>query len=150
MKRILHTIATGCYIGYLPWAPGTWGTILIGIPLYLLVQSLGDLGYGIVLALLIVLSICAAHVEETQQGEEDPHIVVIDEVVGYLFAMLLVPFTITNVVLSCGLFRLFDIIKPYPIGFLDRNVKGGLGITLDDIAAGLLANISLRFLNWML
>jgi phosphatidylglycerophosphatase A len=148
LETFLHCIATGLYTGYLPWAPGTWATILIGIPFYLGVQSLGKLGYGIALIPLVFLGIYAAGFVEAQQEKSDPHFIVIDEIVGYLFAMVLVPLTLRNIILSCALFRLFDIIKPYPIGLVDQKMKGGAGIVLDDLIAGIFANLTLRALNW--
>jgi len=147
VKTFLHAIATGFYTGYLPWAPGTWATILIGIPLYTVVHRLGNLGYAIVLALLLILSIYSAGATALQKGQDDPHCIVIDEVVGYLFAMICMPCTITNIAVSCAFFRLFDIIKPYPISLADRKVTGGLGITLDDVLAGVFANLSLRLVT---
>ncbi len=148
VETLTHAIATGLYTGYLPLVPGTWGTLLIGIPLYLAVHRLGTVLYVAFLAVLSLVSIYTAERLELRTAQRDPHCVVIDEVVGYLFATAFLPCSLTNIIFSFFLFRGFDTIKPYPVGLADRKVRGGLGITLDDILAGILANISLRIIHW--
>jgi phosphatidylglycerophosphatase A len=83
-------------------------------------------------------------------GSKDPSAIVIDEVIGMIVTLLALPFTATTVVLGFILFRLLDIAKPFPIGWLDRRFSGGLGIVADDVAAGVVANMVLRvMLIWI-
>jgi phosphatidylglycerophosphatase A len=80
--------------------------------------------------------------------ERDSPKIVIDEVVGYLTAMAFLPRTLTTVVGGFLFFRAFDIIKPYPIGFIDRNMKGGFAVVLDDVVAGVFVNFFLRAIQY--
>lgn len=149
MDTFVRAVATGVFTGYLPWVPATWATLLVGIPFYLAVHGLGPLGYTAVLVALTLVSIYTAGRMETSTGQRDPHCVVIDEIVGYLFAMAFLPCSTATIALSFFLFRGFDIVKPYPVGLADRTVRGGLGITLDDIIAGVMANICVRGIHWL-
>ncbi|MBI5827764.1 MAG: phosphatidylglycerophosphatase A [Deltaproteobacteria bacterium] len=97
---------------------------------------------------LISMPLAAEMVRYT--GKDDPTIVVIDEVAGFLISIFLIPFTAFNVILVFILFRFFDILKPYPAGLIDRAVGGGTGVVLDDVAAGVYANISAHLLIWLL
>lgn len=142
MGAFLHMVATGCYTGYLPGAPGTWGTLLVGLPLCLLVKQAGEGPFLLVTACVVLLSVWASGFVERSLGEKDPSFVVIDEVAGMMVSMALLPASFASVVLACALFRLFDIVKPYPIRLIDRRLSGGWGITLDDVMAGLYANLS--------
>lgn len=149
MDRFVHAVATGFFTGYLPWVPATWGTLLVGIPLYLAVHTVGPLSYTTILAALTLLSVYTAGRMEVRTGQRDPHCVVIDEIVGYLCAMAFLPCSGATVALSFFFFRGFDIVKPYPVGLADRRVRGGLGITLDDVIAGVMANICVRGILWL-
>ncbi len=150
MGTFLHFAATGLYTGYLPGAPGTWATVLIGIPLCIALKCLGEIGFLISLAGIFGLSVLSSGFVERELEEKDPPYVVIDEVVGYLTAMLLVPISVTHIVCACVFFRLFDIVKPYPIRVIERRFQGGWGITLDDVLAGLYANICVHLVRWFL
>lgn len=100
--------------------------------------------YIIGTALLIGLAIFSAQLHESLHGGHDASEIVIDEVVGYLVAFALLPWHWSSIFGAFVLFRIFDIIKPFPISWLDRRVKGGLGVVVDDLAAGLVANIILQ------
>ncbi|NOQ45430.1 MAG: phosphatidylglycerophosphatase A [Desulfobulbaceae bacterium] len=131
-------IATGAYSGYLPKAPGTWGSIF-GVLLWLIVRRLTLTPYlGVIIALFVIGTICAGAAEKlVDRG--DPGLVVIDEIVGQLIALTAVPAHPVAIITGFALFRVFDILKPFPVGWLDQHIHGGLGIMLDDVAAGLYA-----------
>ena len=134
----IHFLAYGFGAGLSPKAPGTMGT-LAAIPLYLLLIYQGTWIYlaGLTFALVAGVFICGYTAEK--MGVDDPGSVVWDEVAGYLLTMLGLPLGLVWIVAGFALFRLFDIWKPWPIRWLDRNIKGGLGIMLDDVAAALVS-----------
>ena len=131
-------IASGAYSGYLPKAPGTWGS-LVGIVAWLGLSRLAILPYTAVVAFLFIIGTAAAGAAEKIMDRPDPGLVVIDEIVGQLIALALVPHHPVAVLCGFLLFRLFDIFKPFPVGWLDQHLHGGLGIMLDDVMAGLYA-----------
>jgi len=137
-RRLHHWIAFGFGSGLAPWAPGTFGT-LAAVPLYWLLQPLSLAAY---LALLLVFSgigVWACGRTARELGSKDPSAIVWDEVVGYLLAMTGSPGGWPWAVAGFVVFRLFDIWKPWPVRVLDQRVTGGLGIILDDLAAGAMA-----------
>ena len=137
-------LAFGFGLGLVPKAPGTAGTLL-GVGLYLLLMDLPLAARaGIVLA-LFGLGIWVCDIAARRLGVHDHQGIVFDEVVGYLIAMLAAPVGWRWALAGFVLFRLFDIWKPWPIRLVDRRVKGGLGIMLDDALAGALAAVILSF-----
>ncbi|MCL7488854.1 MAG: phosphatidylglycerophosphatase A [Desulfobulbaceae bacterium] len=145
MDRLIMFIASGAYTGYLPKAPGTWGSIL-GVGLWFGLQRMELLPYaGVVAALFVVGTACAGSAEKILD-KGDPGIVVIDEVVGQLITLAAAPLHPGAALLGFFLFRVFDIIKPFPVNWLDNHIHGGLGIMLDDVAAGLYALLTLHLL----
>lgn len=131
-------IATGAWTGYLPKAPGTWGSLL-GVGLWFGLRNLSLSPYLIVVvALFIAGTVCAGSAEKIMDSP-DPGLVVIDEVVGQLIALAAAPHTLSAALFAFLLFRLFDILKPFPVGWFDHHIHGGLGIMLDDVFAGLYA-----------
>ena len=133
-----HWIAYGLGSGLSPWAPGTAGT-LVGVALYLLMEPLPLGWYLAVLVGCFAVGVWASGKTASELGTPDPGAIVWDEVVGYLVAMTGVPAAWPWLLGGFVLFRLFDIWKPWPIRVLDAKVGGGLGIMLDDVAAGALA-----------
>ncbi|PLX89067.1 MAG: phosphatidylglycerophosphatase A [Desulfuromonas sp.] len=130
-------------LGYVPFASGTFGT-LAGIPCYFL---LAQLPWPQVLALLIgllLLSFWICHQAGLIYGVTDDGRIVIDELIGYLITVAFLPFSWHAALLGFFWFRLFDITKPPPANWFDRNIKNGIGVTLDDVAAGVYAAILLR------
>jgi phosphatidylglycerophosphatase A len=93
---------------------------------------------------LVVLCTCIAHAAENIEAQKDPKQVVVDEICGMTVTLFALPFTPVFIIGGFALFRVFDILKPYPIRWVEQKVPGGLGIMLDDILAGLLANALLR------
>jgi phosphatidylglycerophosphatase A len=136
MDRFFLFIATGAYSGFLPKAPGTWGSA-VGVLLWLLIGRLDLLPFLFIIAMLFLVGVFSAGAAEKILDRGDPPQVVVDEIVGQLIALIAVPLQPGPVVLSFLLFRFFDILKPFPIGWIDRHLHGGLGIMLDDIVAGL-------------
>lgn len=102
-----------------------------------------------------MIAFCALAVWVSQQaerllGRKDPGAIVIDEIAGMLIACAGIPLTAWTAVILFGLFRLFDILKPFPVGWLDRRLSGGVGIVADDLAAGLMANLVYRAGCWLI
>ncbi len=138
-------IATGCYAGFAPKAPGTIGSIL-GLPVSFLLARTACPVMITAIVLLIMLSVWTAGIAEKKLGSKDPGCIVIDEIAGMTIALAGIPFQAGPVFLAFIFFRFFDILKPYPISALERKLSGGVGIVADDLAAGLLANLLVRFL----
>ncbi|MBN1573567.1 MAG: phosphatidylglycerophosphatase A [Deltaproteobacteria bacterium] len=138
----IKAAATGLGIGYIPLMPGTFGSLLgVGICLLL---NLG--GFPVYIAGVVVLGIAAVKISGDANvlfGEHDSKKIVIDEIVGYLVSMLLIPDTVEYLVAGFIVFRFFDILKPYPAGMVDKKVGGGIGVVLDDVIAGVYTNIVL-------
>ncbi|HEV2321086.1 MAG TPA: phosphatidylglycerophosphatase A [Gammaproteobacteria bacterium] len=146
----IHFLAYGFGAGLSPKAPGTMGTV-VAVPIYVLLMHLGQPVYWAFLAVALVAGIYICGYTARAIGVDDPKGVVWDEVVGYLITLLGLPLGWLWILGGFLLFRLFDIWKPWPIRWLDRNVKGGLGIMVDDVAAAipacLLLNIGFRLLK---
>ncbi len=142
LKRTFHfAIATALGSGYFPKAPGTAGSLFA-----LLMVFIFNIPQQLLLLLIIAftaLGIWSGGFVEEEKGD-DPSIVVIDEVVGQWIAILFIPFTLIPVIISFILFRIFDIFKPFPID-QSQTLKGGWGIMIDDIIAGIYANIIIQF-----
>lgn len=138
-------IATGFYSGYLPKAPGTWGS-LVGVLLVFLLHALSlQIYLSVVAGLFIVGSFVAGEAEKILD-DRDPGVVVIDEIVGMLITMIAVPVTPLTMALGFILFRVFDIAKPFPVNFFDQHFHGGLGIMLDDVVAGIYSLIIMQLI----
>jgi phosphatidylglycerophosphatase A len=131
--------------GYAPVAPGTFGT-LGAIPLYLALSRLPNPGYVLATAALTALAIAAATRAGAYWRVVDASPIVIDEVAGYLVTMMLVPFSWQAVAAGFILFRIFDVLKPWPASAFDR-VKTGFGVVMDDVAAGVWAWLALAVLR---
>jgi len=148
-RRVVIFLATGGYIGRVPMAPGTFGS-LAGLPLAFILSTVSwSWSLAIMLAFILV-AVWSAGDAARQIGAKDPGCIVIDEIAGMAVALLGMPFTPVNCLAGFILFRFFDILKPPPVRQLDRNLGGGWGIVLDDIAAGILANTVLRIGNAVL
>ena len=133
-------LAFGFGSGLSPKAPGTVGTIA-AIPLWLLLVQLPQATYILVVVLAAIIGISICGVAADRLGVHDHGGIVWDEFVGLWIAMAFLPPTYVSLALGFVLFRLFDIIKPWPISWLDKHVGGGLGIMIDDVVAGLAAGV---------
>src|SRR5512138_2418640 len=145
MKRLVKVLATWFGAGLSPVAPGTVGTAA-AIPLYLL---LGRLPLGWYLAFLLIFSAGACWVADRAEAlyeRHDPGLIVIDEVAGFLLTMAGSAFGWQEILAGFLLFRFFDVVKPFPARTIDRQLKNGCGVVLDDLAAGLYACLTLHLL----
>jgi len=146
MKKIILAIGTGLGVGYIPFFPGTMGS-LWGVIIYLLLQffTFSLFWYMLVTFCIIFLGIWISGRCEKIFKDKDHRFIVIDEIAGFLVGMIGIPPFPGFLILGFLFFRLFDIIKPFNIDKL-QTLKGGWGVVLDDIAAGLLANMLLKIL----
>ena len=138
LKNPWHFLALGFGSGLAPFMPGTFGTIA-GLPIVYAISVLPPAAYAVIALVCCWLGIRICDRTARDMGVHDHGSIVWDEVAGILITFLLIPITPFTLVYGFILFRLFDIVKPWPISYLDKNVHGGLGIMLDDIAAGFLA-----------
>jgi phosphatidylglycerophosphatase A len=142
-RKIWLTIATGLGSGYSPIAPGTAGSFVAMVLYLVLVNTANPLWIIPLIIILFPVSIHAATVGEKYYGRKDPGYVTIDEVIGYFISVVYLPPGLTTAVLGFFVFRFFDIVKPYP-GRKCEAFPGGVGIVMDDVAAGVYANILIR------
>ncbi len=149
MTRLAVFLATAAYCGYAPAAPGTVGAAA-GLVLYCLVRATGSplLEVVVILATFAIGVWSAAHAER-YFGGIDPGPVVIDEVHGMLVTLAFIPVGWSGALVGFLLFRVFDVIKPYPANRLEH-LHGGFGIMADDAMAGIYSNVCLRLLIWLL
>ena len=138
--RLNLLLATGFGAGHVPRAPGTAGSVAgLGFGLALAATPLGLPGAAAVTAAVCIAGIPICGCAARSLGESDPSAVVWDEIAGMLVALLALPSGWYWWVLAFALFRAFDVLKPWPIGWVDRHTGGGLGIMLDDLVAGAFA-----------
>ena len=142
MNNLIIIFTTGFYSGYFPIASGTAGTF-VGVGLYLLMDKLLPLPYGIVTFVFFILGILASSKAEIIFGKKDSGKIVIDEIVGFMVTMFAIPSVWGYILAGFFLFRLFDVIKPFPIRRFEK-IEGGLGVMLDDFIAGLYVNLILH------
>ena len=140
---VIKFLASGAFWGYLPLAPGTFGT-LWGIPIFFWVSHYPSEVQAGLLVFFILAAVFLAGRAARAGGQKDPSWVVIDEIAGYLASTCWLPFTWFTVLGAFFIFRILDIFKPFPIRKIDRELPGGWGIVLDDVLAGIYTNILLR------
>ena len=143
--RLATALGTALGLGYVPYIPGTFASLVTAGAVALLhrASDSATLQLGAALVLLLPVSIWASARVARREANHDPSHVVIDEVVGQVFCLLWVPFSWTFLVIGFVAFRVFDIVKPYPIKQVER-LPGGVGIVCDDLIAGLYAGVLLR------
>ncbi|MDW6001632.1 phosphatidylglycerophosphatase A [Vibrio mangrovi] len=148
-----HLLATGFGSGLSPVIPGTMGT-LAAIPFYLL---LAQLPFGIYVAVIVIAALVGIKICQKTSDDMQVHdhgSIVWDEFVGFWITMLIIPYMVQGVGdwswIASGfvLFRFFDMVKPWPISWLDRHVEGGFGIMIDDVLAGIMAGIVLTVIGF--
>jgi phosphatidylglycerophosphatase A len=145
MRHFILLLATGFGVGYSPIAPGTLGTF-VAILIYYFLSEISPPLYEITLIGFFFLSVWVSENAERLFRKKDDQRIVIDEIIGFLITMLWVPKTIRFVIIGFFLFRFFDILKPFPIRRLEKGFKGGFGVVLDDVVAGVYANIVLQII----
>ncbi len=145
MKGIKYFFATFFYCGYFPLAPGTFASLITGILGYVVLSLFGIYALTIFFLVVTALGFAVSGDVEKYESKKDPSIVVIDEASGILISMLMVSFFfkshMLNLILSFVFFRLYDITKLYPVNKMEK-MKGGNGIMLDDILAGIMAGLT--------
>ena len=142
-KHPVLILATGFGSGLAPKAPGTFGT-LAAIPIYVMVSYFDSMTYWITFLILFLIGILICNRATEILKVHDHPSIVWDEIVGYLITMYSLPQNWTLIIAGFLVFRFFDILKPWPIKMLDKTVKGGFGIMLDDVVAGVSANLVLQ------
>lgn len=143
-NRIFIIIASLFYAGYIPFAPGTFGT-LVALVFFMVFKMQGFAFYSL-LFFIFVIGIYVSDKAEQALGERDSRHIVIDEFAGYMVSILGFNQGPRNLLIAFILFRAFDILKPFPIRSVERVLNGGLAIMVDDIIAGIYSNIALRIL----
>jgi phosphatidylglycerophosphatase A len=142
-QKSVMFLATGCFIGNISFAPGTFGSIL-GLPLCFLLSKIDLLVAVLLTVIFVFFAIWIAQGAEKIVNKEDPGCIVIDEIAGILVTFAGLPFNIISIAFGFLIFRALDIWKPYPIRYMERNLSGGTGIVMDDVAAGICSNLLLR------
>lgn len=158
LKNPWHLLAIGFGSGLSPIVPGTMGT-LAAIPFYLLLVQLPLPLYLVALVVACIVGVKICQVTSDDMGVHDHGSIVWDEFAGFWITMLVVPVLNLSaydwkwLLTGFVLFRFFDMVKPWPIGWLDKRVHGGLGIMLDDIVAGVMAGGALylvgKYAGWL-
>lgn len=148
-NKLILFLATNAGLGYAPVASGTFGT-LMGIALFYLTADLAPIAFALFwLALLLLSFWCSQRAGEIFAVSDDGRIV-IDELAGYMTTVAFLPFSWTAAIAAFLLFRLFDIFKPWPACWFDRQVKNGVGVVMDDVVAGVYAALCLQGVLWLL
>ena len=145
----VHLLAFGFGLGLSPIAPGTVGSLL-GVALAWLTLDSGLIVQAGIAAAMFAAGIWICGNSSRRLGQHDPGGIVWDEIAAMYATLLVAPATITAWILAFGLFRAFDIVKPWPIRELDHRLGGGLGIMLDDLVAALYAAILLALYRWLM
>ncbi len=136
-----------CYVGKLPRS-GLCGT-LASLPIYYLFYEFGFFTYALLTLILTILSLILIHFYEKQTKTNDSTFIVIDECIGFLMTMFLIPSEVFYVILGFVIFRYFDSVKPLGIRFLERHFKNAFGVIIDDVVAGLYSNLILQALVYL-
>jgi len=136
-------LATGCFVGKIPFAPGTWGS-LAGLPICWLSSQAGAPAAVLGVLLIVALAVWVAGQAEKILAQKDPGCIVVDEIAGILITFIALPWNFTSVCAGFFIFRILDIVKPFPICWVEKKFSGGIGIVGDDVMAGILGNLILR------
>ena len=151
IQRIQVIIATGFGSGYAPRAPGTAGTV-VAVLLFIPLAPLAGQAPWLYLATLVGftgIAVWAAEGADRLFESHDNQKIVIDEILGYFVTLAWVPYSWKTALAAFILFRFFDILKPPPVGLIDRKLSGGWGVVLDDVMAGIYANLTLQLLLYL-
>jgi len=144
-------LATGFGIGLIPFAPGTWGSLL-GILIYLALHALGmaPLWELLIILLFFFLALWACNVVLEKHDVHDHPVIVIDETVAMMLLLVTIPITTVWVIVAFLTFRVLDIFKPWPISTIDAKIKTGLGVMLDDVVAVLIGGFLIFIVRLLL
>jgi phosphatidylglycerophosphatase A len=147
IRFLTNLVSTVIFVGYIPFASGTFGSLAALFFIYyvkpdnILLIMFGFVGF--------FLGVFCAHKTEEESDIKDDKKIVIDEFVGYIVSVLFLPRSMVYLISAFILFRFFDILKPFPIRVVERKIKGGLGIMIDDIIAAIPVNIILQIINFL-
>ncbi len=133
-------------VGFIPFASGTFGS-LAGVFFGYIINIFSFNIFYFLIPILFIFGVIGSNIYENKTGKKDSSIIVIDEVVGQLIAMMPIINNNFLIILSFFIFRLFDIYKPWPASYFDKNIKGGLGVMLDDVVAGIYTAIIVYLLS---
>lgn len=142
-EKLVIFLATGFFAGNISIAPGTCGSI-VGLLFCFFLSGAGLLFASLITVAFIVFAIWIAGKAEKIIKQKDPGSIVIDEIAGIMITLLGLPFNFISVISGFFIFRILDIIKPFPISSIEKKLSGGTGIVMDDVAAGFLGNCLLR------
>lgn len=145
LKFLSNLVSTICFIGYIPFASGTLGSLAAFLLIYYVKPD--DFQLFIYIVIGFFLGTLCSHKTEKESGIKDDKRIVIDEFVGYMASILILPQSNFYLISAFVLFRFFDTLKPFPIKLVERKIKGGLGIMIDDIIAAIPTNIILQIIN---
>jgi phosphatidylglycerophosphatase A len=149
-NKLSNWFSTVIKIGYLPIAPGTWGSLAAFLVWYAIIGHISSITLIELIIVIFGLGVYTSSIIEMELTKKDPSIIVVDEWVGQWIALLFLPKSLLWGLVAFALFRLFDIWKPYPIRNLDR-MSGGWGIMLDDVLAGIYALVVISVLRaWII
>jgi phosphatidylglycerophosphatase A len=148
VRKLILFLSSNAGLGYAPFASGTFGT-LAGIPIFYLISDWPWWLFLVTFTALLFLSFWVADAAGLIYGVADDGRIVIDELIGYLVTVAFLPWSWPVALLGFFWFRLFDILKPQPARWLDRNLKHGVGVVLDDFIAGIYGALALRLTLWL-
>jgi len=143
LKRAAFFIASCGYVGYFPIAPGTAGSAVGVLFDQVLRTTFSSVAYGVAILVVTIVGVKAASIVEESSNQIDPSLVVVDELAGMMLSLYLLPLSWLGLLVGFLVFRLFDIVKPFPCKQAEK-MHGGMGIMLDDLIAGLYTNLVLR------
>lgn len=148
--KIIDFILTGFYSGKIKFMPGTFGT-LSAVPILIYFFNNTLLINILILLILFLSSLLLLNYSYKNNlfNNIDDKSIVIDEIIGYLSFMIFFDTNVTNIIIGFLLFRFFDILKPFPISYVDKKIKNSLGVLLDDLLAGLFSGILLFYINYV-
>ena len=147
--KIIDFILTGFYSGKIKFMPGTFGTLL-AVPIFIYLFN-NTLLINILMLLILFLSsllLLNYSYKNNLFNNIDDKSIVIDEIIGYLSFMIFFDINITNIIIGFLLFRFFDILKPFPISYVDKKIKNSFGVIFDDLLAGLFSGMLLFYINY--
>ncbi len=144
--KISEWIATCFKVGYLPLAPGTWGSIFAILLWWVFIKDLNLYVFGVIIVLFFIIGIVTSNIMIDELDDNDPSHIIIDELVGQWLALLFLPNGLINIAIAFILFRFFDIIKPWPISLIEKLPKG-LGVMSDDLVAGFVTLVLIQVVN---
>ena len=144
--KISEWIATCFKVGYLPLAPGTWGSIFAILLWWVFIKDLNLYVFGVIIVLFFIIGIITSNIMIDELDDNDPSHIIIDELVGQWLALLFLPKGLINIAIAFILFRFFDIIKPWPISLIEKLPKG-LGVMSDDLVAGFVTLVLIQVVN---